>query len=88
MVKAVKNAAGCTVNDVVMTICAGALRDWLAERGELPSDPLLTMVPVSVRTPEQRGTFRHFTVNGRREPGPELRLPVTEDLEIVARFGG
>jgi hypothetical protein len=38
--------------------------------------------------PDRRGTFRHFTVNGRREPGPELRFPVTEDLEIVARFGG
>ncbi len=37
--------------------------------------------------PEQRGTFRHFTVNGKPEPGPALRLPVTEDLEIVARFG-
>jgi WS/DGAT/MGAT family acyltransferase len=56
-VKAVKNAAGCTVNDVVMTLCAGALRDWLAERDELPADPLLTMVPVSVRTEAQRGTF-------------------------------
>jgi hypothetical protein len=37
--------------------------------------------------PEQRGAFRHFTVNGRHEPGPVFRAPVTEDLEVVARFG-
>jgi hypothetical protein len=38
--------------------------------------------------PDQRGVFRQFTVNGRREPGAVLRVPVTEDLEVVARFGG
>jgi hypothetical protein len=38
--------------------------------------------------PDQRGAFREFTVNGRREPGPALKMPVTEDLEVVARFGG
>ncbi len=38
--------------------------------------------------PDQRGAFRGFTVNGRREPGPVLQVPVTEDLEVVARFGG
>ena len=56
-VKRVKNHFGVTVNDVVVAICAGALRSWLDARGELPDEPLLGMVPVSVRTPEQRGTF-------------------------------
>ena len=37
--------------------------------------------------PDRRGAFRHFTVNGRREPGPTLRLPVTDDLAVVAQFG-
>jgi hypothetical protein len=35
---------------------------------------------------ERRAAFRHFMVNGRREPAPVLRAPVTEDLEITARF--
>jgi len=39
-----------TVNDVVMAICAGALRRWLIDHEELPAEPLLAMVPVSVRT--------------------------------------
>lgn len=56
-VKEVKNAFGVTVNDVVMAICAGGLRRWLVAHDELPSQPLLAMVPLSVRTPEQQGTF-------------------------------
>jgi WS/DGAT/MGAT family acyltransferase len=47
-VKAVKNAVGCTVNDVVLTICSGALRRYLADRNELPESSLVAMVPVSV----------------------------------------
>jgi diacylglycerol O-acyltransferase len=47
-VKEVKNAFGCTVNDVVLTMCSGALRKYLADRGELPESSLLAMVPVSV----------------------------------------
>jgi diacylglycerol O-acyltransferase len=56
-VKEIKNAQGTTVNDVIVAICAGGLRAWLQEHGELPDDPLVAMIPVSVRTPEQRGTF-------------------------------
>lgn len=56
-VKAVKNAHGCTVNDVVVSICAGAVRRWLLEHGELPDTPLVAQIPVSVRTGEQVGTF-------------------------------
>jgi diacylglycerol O-acyltransferase / wax synthase len=47
-VKEVKNAFGCTVNDVVLTMCSGALRKYLADRNELPDSSLVAMVPVSV----------------------------------------
>lgn len=53
-IKAVKKVADASVNDVVLGICAGALRRWLAERGELPAEPLVAMVPVSVRASEER----------------------------------
>ncbi len=56
-VKEVKNANGCTVNDVVVAICAGAVRRWLLEHGELPDEPLVAQIPVSVRTEEQQGTY-------------------------------
>jgi WS/DGAT/MGAT family acyltransferase len=56
-VKAVKSAYGVTVNDVVVTMCAGAVRRWLIEHDQLPSQPLVTQIPVSVRTSEQQGTY-------------------------------
>jgi WS/DGAT/MGAT family acyltransferase len=56
-VKAVKNAHGCTVNDVVVSMCAGVVRRWLVEHSELPVEPLVAQIPVSVRTSEQTGTY-------------------------------
>ena len=38
-----------SLNDVVLAICSGALRHYLADRGCVPSDPLLAAVPVSLR---------------------------------------
>lgn len=56
-VKMIKNALGGTVNDVVLALCAGALRSYLDARGELPSDPLIAMVPISVRTEDLKGAM-------------------------------
>ena len=52
-----KNAHGCTVNDVVVSLCAGAVRRWLLVHNELPETPLVAQIPVSVRTTDQIGTF-------------------------------
>ncbi len=49
--KAVKNKMGTTVNDVVLAMCAGALRAYLLAGDELPDIPLVSVVPVSV-TPD------------------------------------
>jgi diacylglycerol O-acyltransferase / wax synthase len=48
-IKAVKEAAGVTVNDVVLAMSAGALRDYLLDQNALPDDPLTAMVPVNLR---------------------------------------
>ncbi len=50
-VKAIKTEAGGTVNDVVLAICAGALRRYLLEKEELPELSLVSMCPVNVRDP-------------------------------------
>jgi len=56
-VKALKSSYDCTVNDVVVALCAGAVRRWLQAHDELPEEPLVTQVPVSVRTTDQAGTY-------------------------------
>jgi diacylglycerol O-acyltransferase / wax synthase len=59
-VKKVKNTFGVTVNDVILALCTGALRHYLDSRGELPDDPLVATVPVSVheRTDREQGSNR------------------------------
>ena len=54
-VKAIRKITGCTLNDVVLAICAGALRRYLDEKGELPEKPLIAMVPISTRGDDERG---------------------------------
>lgn len=48
-----KVVPGATVNDVVLAICAGGLRAYLAGRDELPDKPLVAMAPISVRGGEE-----------------------------------
>jgi diacylglycerol O-acyltransferase len=53
--KAVGKAAGATINDVTLAVCAGTLRHYLKAHEALPDKPLIAMVPVSVRTEGQEG---------------------------------
>ncbi|GAA3238507.1 wax ester/triacylglycerol synthase family O-acyltransferase [Actinocorallia longicatena] len=48
-VKKVRRELGVSVNDVVMAMCTGALRQWLIDHDALPSQPLVACVPVSLR---------------------------------------
>lgn len=45
---------GTTVNDVLLTVCSGALREWLTARDALPKESLVAMVPMSVRSKEKK----------------------------------
>jgi diacylglycerol O-acyltransferase / wax synthase len=48
--KLVSKAAGCTINDVVLTLTDAALHDYLIKHGENPDKPLVAMCPMSLRT--------------------------------------
>ena len=79
--KVLKNATGGTLNDVVMAICAGALRQYLIEHDALPDKPLRAMVPVSIRTGDEADPWTN------RVSGIVADLPTDCDdpLERVAR---
>ncbi|HEY5310448.1 MAG TPA: WS/DGAT domain-containing protein, partial [Casimicrobiaceae bacterium] len=49
--KAVAKETGTKLNDIVMAICAGALRRYLLEKHGLPKEPLVAFVPISLRPP-------------------------------------
>src|SRR6201999_1455808 len=54
-IKAVKEAAGVTVNDVVLAMSSGALRAYLLDQNALPDTPLTAMVPVNLRKDGDEG---------------------------------
>jgi WS/DGAT/MGAT family acyltransferase len=89
-VKAVKNAFGVSVNDVVMAMCAGALRRWLLDHDALPDQPLIAMIPVSVRDPSAKGALGN-RVSAMLAPlptsvtDPALRLQVVHSATQVAK---
>ncbi|MCW2778540.1 MAG: acyltransferase [Frankiales bacterium] len=80
-VKAVKKAYGVTVNDVVVALCAGAVRRWLLEQDALPEEPLVAQVPVSVRTPEQSMTYGNRILM----LGAPLHTQVADPVERLRR---
>ncbi|MGI5289739.1 WS/DGAT/MGAT family O-acyltransferase [Nonomuraea polychroma] len=61
-IKQVRKAFGVTVNDVVMAVCAGALRRWLAAHGGVPSRPLVAGVPFSLREAGVEGRGNQVTI--------------------------
>jgi WS/DGAT/MGAT family acyltransferase len=89
-VKRVKNTFGVSVNDVVMAMCAGALRTWLSERDALPETPLVAMIPVSVRDDSAKGKLGNrvssmLAVLPTNVADPRQRLVVVHEATKVAK---
>jgi len=54
-VRSIRDAVdGSTVNDVILAICGGALREWLDTRQELPAESLVSMIPVNARARDEQ----------------------------------
>jgi WS/DGAT/MGAT family acyltransferase len=84
-VKAVKNATGATVNDVVLAAVTGGFRRYLDGRGETVEDDLLrALVPVSLRLPHEHGQL------GNRVTAVLAELPVglADPLDRLAAVSG
>jgi diacylglycerol O-acyltransferase / wax synthase len=80
-VKRLKDTTGGTVNDIVLAICAGGLRQYLLAHDALPDRPLRAMVPVSVRTGDEDDPWTN------RVSAIVIDLPTdcADPLERVAR---
>lgn len=61
-VREVADTFGLTINDVVMVMCAGALRTWLEDAGDLPDRPLVAAIPVAVSGGSGRLTGNRVSV--------------------------
>jgi WS/DGAT/MGAT family acyltransferase len=90
--KAIKRALGGTVNDVVLAVVTGALREWLHGRGiRTEGLELRALVPVSIRAEDERGNLGNRIAAMRgplpvyvEDPVRRLRV-VSEEMEGLKR---
>ncbi len=79
-IKQLGAAAGATVNDVLLAICAGALRNYLKAHKALPDKTLLANVPVSIRQINRPGNQITYV-------GARLCTDVAEPLKRLHGIG-
>ena len=92
-IKALKDAFDATVNDVVMAVCAGALRRYLQHHDALPAEPLQAMIPVSIRTGNETDKWTN-RVSGLvaalpthvADPAERVKIVHDEMVEAKAQF--
>src|SRR6266516_399559 len=90
--KRIKDALGGTVNDVVLAVVTGALREWLHSRGiRTEGLELRALVPVSIRGEDERGNLGNRIAAMRgplpvyvEDPVRRLRV-VSEQMEGLKR---
>ncbi len=90
--KRIKDALGGTVNDVVLAVVTGALREWLHSRGVRTEGlELRALVPVSIRSQDERGDLGNRIAAMRgplpvyvEDPVRRLRV-VSEQMEGLKR---
>ncbi|HET6571648.1 MAG TPA: wax ester/triacylglycerol synthase family O-acyltransferase [Solirubrobacterales bacterium] len=86
--KRVKNAHGGTVNDVVLSVVAGALGNYLRARGHDTDElKMRAMVPVSVRADEERGALGN-RISAMMAPLPVFAQDPVERLRLVSETMG
>jgi diacylglycerol O-acyltransferase / wax synthase len=86
--KEIKNTLGGTVNDAVLAVVAGALRQWLHDRGvRTEGVELRALVPVSIRSEDEKGSLGN-RIAAMRGPLPVYVDDPVERLRIVQQGMG
>jgi WS/DGAT/MGAT family acyltransferase len=86
-IKLIKDAAGTTVNDVVIAVASGAVRQWLLEHEDVPHRSLQALIPISIRAQDDRGEFGNRVSAIIAPIGTHVADPV-ERLDFVHRTMG
>jgi diacylglycerol O-acyltransferase len=86
-IKQIKNSFGVSVNDVVLCICAGALRAYLQGKKELPKASLVAAIPMSVRTEAQRGQGGNQVTMARVQLASDIADPVERLMALNQKMG-
>ncbi|WP_374253976.1 wax ester/triacylglycerol synthase family O-acyltransferase [Acinetobacter brisouii] len=58
----IAKALQITLNDVILAVCSGALREYLMSLNSLPAKPLIAMVPTSIRSDNDSDTSNRITM--------------------------
>ena len=74
-VKALGKRVGGTINTIVMAMCSGAVRGFLAERGQLPAASIIALVPVSLRAADDDSPNNQVTM---------IRVDLATDIKDLA----
>ncbi len=83
-IKFVAKTFGAGVNDVVVAMAAGALRNYLMARGELPEKSLTAAIPVSVRAPDEERAWGNHTTTWYVTLATSVQNP-TERFQTIMR---
>ena len=78
----ISKALGVTINDVILAVCSGAIRDYLITQDALPKKPLVAMVPASLRDDDSDMSNRITMILANL--GTDKEQP-EERLEIIRR---
>ena len=87
----ISKALGVTINDVVLAICSGALREYLLKQNALPQKPLIAMVPASVRSDDSEMSNRITMIlanlgTHKEDPLERLKIVRRSVLNAKQRF--
>jgi WS/DGAT/MGAT family acyltransferase len=82
--RSVKQAFGCTLNDVYIAVVGGALRQYLEHHAELEGNALTATIPVSVRRPEDDPSFGNAVAYWFASTACDVADPV-ERLQVVTQ---
>jgi len=84
----ISKALGVTINDIVLAICSGALREYLISQDALPKKPLIAMVPASVRSDDSDVSNRITMILanlGTHKEDPLERLKIVRRSVLSAK---